>query len=396
MPTVLYAWEMGTGLGHVMQFAQLARGLLKNGHRVVAIVKELKTARAAFASEVCLLPAPPTPPHPTIKRITESFAYLLGDYGFRDDETLGALTCAWRNLFEIVKPDLIIFDHSPTALLAARGLPARRVLIGMGYIVPPDRYPLPHVRPTSEVTEDELARGEDQILCRVNRLLKSWALPTLGRLGQLFSDVQQTYLMTFPELDPYARFRPPDARFWGAVVARGGASPHWPPGSGRKVYAYLRNFPALPELLDFLKGSGLPTLIYGDVDPLTRDRFTSPTLRFAGERLDPVRVAHECDVQIMTSGHGSVATVLLAGKPSLQLPLYQEQGLNARAVCKLGAGLDASIEDGKRVIQKLEQLLGSEQYAQGARRFAQRYAWFDPCRQHEEMLDRIEGLLRQR
>jgi hypothetical protein len=393
MATVLIVWELGAGLGHVMRLAPLANQLVARGHRVFAAMRALHGTTAAFHPAVRLLPAPfrtgrvsATP--------TRSFTDILREVTFGDDATLAAHVAAWRNLFDLVRPDAIAFDHSPTALLAARGLPVRRVVLGTGFTVPPDVCPLPDLQPWLKAPPVDLRGDEDQLLRRANRILKSNHQPALDRLGQLYSGVDQSFLATFPELDPYAAARGPNERFWGAANADGaGAAPVWPSGSGKKVFCYLRAFPALVELIKFLRESDLPILIYGDVDASVKAEFATPKLVFAAQRLDLEAVGRECDLQVMNSGHGTVASVLMAGKPSLQLPLYLEQALNARAVRRMRAGLDAPIKDAAVIVDRLKGLLETDGHADGARRFARRHAQFDHRRKVVQMTDRAVAVL---
>src|SRR5207247_8636282 len=58
MATVLFAWELGGGLGHMMQMAPLARALVRRGHRVYAALREVAGPEGGFAgSGVCCLDA---------------------------------------------------------------------------------------------------------------------------------------------------------------------------------------------------------------------------------------------------------------------------------------------------------------------------------------------------
>src|SRR5205807_5906136 len=107
------------------------------------------------------------------------------------------------------------------------------------------------------------------------------------------------------------------------AVSAGGKAPLWPEGKGKRIYAYLKGFPALPQLLQHLKRVGNPTLIFVDgVDRKTQERFASPSIRFETEPLDLRQVSSECDVAILNGTHNTACTMLLAGKPSLQLPLF--------------------------------------------------------------------------
>ena len=70
---------------------------------------------------ITLLPAPwKCRPTAQVNPVV-TYADLLLNIGFGDVNCLRAHLQAWRNLFGLVQPDLIVCDHSPMALLAAQG-----------------------------------------------------------------------------------------------------------------------------------------------------------------------------------------------------------------------------------------------------------------------------------
>src|SRR5947209_14563841 len=118
MATVLLAWELGSGLGHLTQIALLANALAIQGHRVFAAVRNVGRAPAALDPAVRLLPAPFSSPGVRPIRPAHTFAHVLADIGWNDERSLAAHAEAWRNLYRLTRPEMIVFDHSPTALLA--------------------------------------------------------------------------------------------------------------------------------------------------------------------------------------------------------------------------------------------------------------------------------------
>ncbi len=434
MATILLAWELGGGLGHLMNLRPLAEGLLRRGHRVVAVLRDLSAARQFLVDPaVAILQAPFK--HARIRDIepTCTFAQILHNCGFGDADELLTLAEAWRKLYDYIQPDLIIFDHSPTALLASAGYPARRALIGTGFFSPPDTGApgLPNLRTWLTPNQAELEAHEAQVLANINAALARWSMPPLARVAELYNSrsenrrarspfapgataavvaeqkrtvplssdgfpirsqwLDQNFLMTFRELDPYDRG--PDTEYWGIWSGGMGEPPRWPPGRGRKIFAYLKPFPSLPQLLEALNGLPNPSLVYvPGLAARRREQYRNPTLQFADAPVEMQQVVRECDLAILNGTHATTVAMLLSGKPALHIPIFLEQAINARTAERLGAALCVSPSDPNAVAAALRALLTTDRLAQGAKAFAAGYADFNPETQLARLLDRAEQL----
>jgi len=393
MATILLTWELGGGLGHMMGLRPLAEQLVRRGHHVVAILRDLSITHQVFADlGVEILQAPFK--HERMRHIepTCTFAQVLYTVGFGEAGELATLAQAWRQMFEWLKPDLIVLDHSPTALLAARGLPARRALIGQGFAFPPDVARLPNLRTWLRPDPAPLQACEDRVLSNINNVLRSWGQAPLERVTQLYHPVDANFLLTFPELDVYPR--PQGTRYWGALPPGGiGPPPEWPPGRGPRIFAYLKPFPALPQLLEAISGLPNPSLIFADgLSGQARERLSRPNVKFAAGAVDMPQTAAQCDLAILNGTHATTAAMLLAGKPVLQIPIFLEQALNAIASVKLGAAISALPTKPEQVVGGLQAMLADGKFAAAAQAFAARHAEHDAVGQLEQLIDRAVEL----
>jgi glycosyltransferase involved in cell wall biosynthesis/UDP:flavonoid glycosyltransferase YjiC (YdhE family) len=411
--TVMFCWELGAGLGHLMQMLPLAEDLAKQGYRVFVVLRELERAVEVFGrAGVSYLSAPYVPTRTPRCGRAVGFAQLLANTEFGEDNELFARASAWRNLIRFVRPDLIVFDHAPTALLAARAFPGVvRAVIGSGFCAPPpapvtvasdpNAPPWGLLRPAAAAADPAPARAvEAEVWERVNWVLANWRLPPLEHLAQLYTDVAETFLVTFPELDHFReRTR---AAYWGPVLhapaGTDGEAPRWPEGAGKRVFAYLKATPSTREVLQALKAAGCPTLAYVDgLGGEARKRIESSTLRLADRRVDVARASRECHLAVLNGGHAVTSEMLLAGKPVLAVPLAFEQQLTGEVLRRLGAGESAPPRRGEpwdwSGRPKLDALLTDERYTVAARRFGQRYASFDRHRQRRALNDRVCELL---
>jgi hypothetical protein len=389
MATYLFTWELGYGLGHLVNLRPLVTGLSAQGHRVALVLRDLGKARSIFSGENVSFWQAPFKQHRTRSLgPTLNFAHILYENGFCELEELTTLGDAWRNIFRHVDPDVIVFDHSPTALLAARGFRARRVTLGTGFFLPPDQEPMPCTQPWLNPDPGRLLRDERAVLDIANQALARWQQPPLERLACLYHPSAEHLLVTFPELDHYGAR--PQAHYYGAWSGGFGKPPVWPPGTGKKIYAYLKPFPQLPALLEVIRRSGNPTIVFGsEIAEEVRQKFQAPNLRFELEPLDIEAASRECDAAILNANHGTLISILRAGKPSLQIPIYVEQSLLAMALVKMGAALAAPPDQAGEIQHQYQRLLASGSMP-GAQAFAQRYATFDQHRQIAEIIARLE------
>jgi hypothetical protein len=392
MATILLTWELGGGLGHLMNLRPIAAELLRRGHRVFAALRDLSQAREILGeSGVVFLQAPFK--HQRMQEIHPccTFAHILHNIGFCNADELTTMAGAWRQLFDFVRPDLIVFDHSPTALLAARGFPARKALIGSGFFSPPDVSPLPNLRTWFSVDPARLQADESRVLENINTTLARSSQPPIRRVAELFAALDEDFLLTFAELDCYPHRRA--VEYLGMWSAHMGDPPQWPPGMGRKVFGYLKPFPELHQLLHALSRLPNSTLIYAPgIDPKLRTQFQSEHLRYADGPVEMSRAARECDLAILNGTFASTTAMLLAGKPALHIPIFLEQATTARAVERLGAGICAPPNNPAAIIAGLRCLLALDEYVRSARKFAARYSGFDPDRQILRVIDRVEEL----
>lgn len=371
MARILMTWELGAGYGHLAPLLSLARPLQTAGHTLMFAVRDLAGAEAVLgASGIPYFPAPAnfTPRQGAI----HSYPQILLHTAFHDLDDLHSRARAWRALYALLEPDILVCDHSPTALLAARGLPLRCVATGNGFVLPPDVTPLPELRPWDAADPVQLAGDEAQALDRANSVLRALDAAPLTRLGELFGGASQA-LFTLKELDNYADLRK-DATYWGVPPGPAGAEPHWPVGEGKRVFVYGPPFDGLTRVLTDLAKSGHRGLVYMPrLAPEERSRLQSERLHFADTLLDMAAVSRGCDCAVMTSGHGSTTAMLLAGKPVLLLPQHLEMLLIAESVQKHGAGLSAPALNPDAIRTKLACLLEEESFTREARAIAERY-----------------------
>ena len=332
--TVLLAWELGSGLGHVMPLRRIATRLLRQGIRIIAVLKDVSSARWLDGLDADVMQAPVWPV--TFKSDAErarlssaTLADSLADFGLADEEALRILLTAWSHLFDLIRPDLVIADFAPAAALTARGrLPL--ALVGNGFTLPPaemDHFPLLH-RMSGPVWR------EADLLTVVNNALQRISSPPLDRLPQMFA-ADTRAVATFPLLDPYReeRAEPADGPFLDrAPIARRN-------DAGAILAYFSTGLDARPEVVAALCPLASRLRVFAPGFSIA----SRETLGRAGARVEirPMPLAEalaESRLVIHSGSAGIAAQALAAGVPQLVLSVDIEKELTGGALERAGAG----------------------------------------------------------
>lgn len=377
MARILLAWELGANLGHIAPLRALAQQLRARGHSCVFAARDLNAAEEFIEPELGpVLQAPvrlSNNRNPV--RTQVSYASLLNNSGFDDIVGLSARIRAWRHLLHSVDPQLLICDHAPTALVAARSLGLPRVHIGTGFTVPPLTQPFPVFRPDLQVEAKILAHNESAVLQNLNQALARQQLAPFDRLQDLFEGATG-YVLSYPELDHYEC--PRAEPYHGVPEGAHGAQPAWPPGEGPKILAYLRPFNNFQATLTALARTPARVLLrVGDVSAARLKSFLRPGLVITDRPVNMQQAAQSCDAFVNYASHGVTAEMLLAGKPGLLLPTLVERNLVTVRAQRLGAALTPPAGGDFNLSEALRQLTEDHALRRAAETFAARYAHQD-------------------
>lgn len=396
MAAVFYAWEFGANLGHIGTFLPVARELRARGHAVHWAVGEPHQAARLLPREHFTWLAAPTFPEQRREHPPLNYADILLRFGYANAVDLLGLTVAWRELLRLTQARIVLADHAPTAILAARTLDIPVMLFGSGFFTPPPIAPTPNLRPWNAVPAERLQQTDALALASINAVLAHFDRPALDTVAGLFR-VAETSLLTFPELDHYAQRGP--ARYWGTLPAAVADAPVWPetPGSpGPRVFAYLRTNGVHTEAaMQALRGSGAAVLAYvPDAAPDWLARHAAPNLRFAAAPVDLHATARDADAAVTYASPAATIAFLLAGKPVLMLPAQLEQFLTAQRVVEMGAGLLQHPEQPPSgLAELLARVLHDPVPRDNARAFARKYAQFDQAAVLGHLVRRIEAIV---
>lgn len=325
------------------------------------------------------------------------YSQLMHNNGFSDAQALLARVKAWLHTFSYVRPDVAIFDHSPTALVAARSplhFKGKKIISGSGFLVPPPGRPLPKMRYWEKSDGKELVKAEAGVVERINRVLAAMRAPQLQAMEDLFKADGQ-FLLGFKDLDHYPQRK--EGNYLGIFPTDNyGVAPKWPAGKGPKLFAYLHKFKTMPALFQAIGKVNGRALIYApDLPDEAVKKYGSQRITFSRQPLDLHKAGAECDAAITNGTYATTCAMLMAGKPVLMIPQNLERIMTARRVIAAGGGIGVQPNRPKLFEERLKALLTNPRFREGARGLAARTQGMSQAKQTERMLAEVERLAAQ-
>jgi len=394
MAKVCFTWELGQGYGHLVRYRALINALVDAGHAVSFIVKDESRAKRVFSDlPIGIFAIEPgyTPPGERLVRLN-SYAEILHDFGFHSPERLRRQVDAWLRYFSRLRPDVVIADHSPSALVATRIARIPTVFSGNGFTVPPRTTPMRPLRYWNVGEREQLPEHEALVLRSCNAVFEDHGCTPCRALADVL-ETELEWLLSFAELDHYGGRE--HGHYLGTYPDRTfGAVPNWKSCVGPKIFAYLSVRTLNDSLVRALRAVAgnlcihAPQMGAGEFEKLPRDRLVVEP--------DPVNidaVAGSADLVITNGSLNTVAAFLRAGIPQLVLPNNLERHMVSRQLELTGAGLLALWREPDRLTEKLRALLDERAFARNAENFARRYETARAAQQLNRMLEDLSPYL---
>lgn len=394
MAKILFAWELGGGMGHLDPMFRIGAVLQERGHEVLYAVRDMARVEARAPAGSAVVQAPFAHSSERRREPALNYADILLRCGYEDEAGLCGLVRAWQQLFGLFGADLVLADHAPTALLAARLAEIPACTAAMGFAAPLQSDPLPSIQPWRQIPSRQLAQCDAKALATINGVCGRLGGRPLEKVADLF-DLAQNFLCTFPELDHYGQRT--DGLYCGPLYgALGERYAAWQERPGPRIFAYLSAGHAqFKPLMEQLRGSDFSVLVYArdQQTPLSEATVEGNVLMAprpaAMDWLTPL-----ADLVICHGGHGTCSAVLLGGVPVLMLPQHLEQTFLGTRLAQQGLGAvlgSAKVPGG--YAQLLRRMLAATEGKQRVRAFKERYADYEVAQCCLKVAEGIEAIV---
>jgi len=330
MARICAAFEFGAGNGHTGISQPICEELCKRGHELVVVgPKHLNLAGCVQVSHAQKVVFDLSLSHAPVTRGLLNYSAILAQGGYLNREALKQQVSIWVQVLKSHQIDAVFASFAPTAMIAAAICNIPYNAIGLGYECPPLEKPMPSMDPHASGPKGILEAVDKRLLTVINDVATEFGGQPFEAVKDIFGPYAPLLTMT-PELDQYPNRQ--NGQYIGPVYSpiQSGRKPVWPGGKGAKVFAYLPgDHPLLPGLVSSLGHLKYPALIVLRGEPA--QVFSVKTnVKISYDLFDISAVLEEADVMVCHGGN-LMTNSILHGKPTLMLPLFQEQHMAAFA-----------------------------------------------------------------
>lgn len=344
MASVILCSELGRGSRHLAKLADYAVELEAQNYSVRLVTHDLAAAyeySEFYDSAFFQAPVFTPPPEDDRKKKPPLLNYssVLRASGYENVATLAPLLRGWLHILATLKADIVVAEHAPTAVLAAKLLQIPCIMTGNGFSVPPLLTPLKSIVPWRTTEQSELVLEDRMLVKTINDTTTELGFSEvmIENAKDMFSHAAQ-WIVSVPEMDHYGGRRQPYIVKWTDSTSR--AEPKWPKGTGDRIFVYLdASSPYLKPLLSQLNMHNSPTLaIVPGVSNGLIELYHGTHIRLQRDMVDMRQAVDNCKVFINDGDHDITYDLLSLGAPSIFLPTEPANRLLAHRVVANGLG----------------------------------------------------------
>jgi|WetSurMetagenome_2_1015567.scaffolds.fasta_scaffold18452_2 hypothetical protein len=397
MSRILFAWELGANLGHLLRDVPVAEQLREAGHDVVFAVRDTRVAADILVPrQFDFVQSPIFIGSVRLAEPPANYAELLEAEGWCNRAALRGHLHAWLSAISMGKFDTVIADHAPGALVAARIAGCLGVAFGNGFEIPPDIEPMPTIRSWQKYSDDRLMASQRRVLTDINAVVVELGGKDFARLGEIFP--VNPIFGTFAELDHYGQRK--DACYVGSIHGlRHAAEVSWPSGDGHRLVVYLRpRHQSIAAAITALAELHVRAIcVIPGVDMQFKTKYQSDAITIVEHPVALDSLFENADALIGYGSIGVMTEALLKGVPLLMIPNTVERYLVAKRAEALGVGIIIDgVPNKDRIHTAIASLLVETRFKDSARKFAERYAQFTTESASYDAAQRINKLVSQR
>jgi UDP:flavonoid glycosyltransferase YjiC (YdhE family) len=339
MKRAFIAWEIGGGRGHVVHLAAVAASLKRRGYCNVASLVHLDYAGELAPHCEQVEQGPQLPYRAPLDNDLPGSYYgdWLGLHHFDDPAIIRRAIERWRAQIVAERPDIVIAEQAPCAILAARSLGLPVVQVGVPATAPPagmSEFP-PFLTDRDTPIYDETA------LCSaVNTAILEFALPALPALPAIYTCDDQV-VASITLFDRYAEWRtrprvPPVVGGWHE------------PGERRReeLFVYLSTFDRFnPVILTAIASVRVPTrVVIADNLPMAVAVVRRRGAVVESEPRAPAEIARTARVLVHAGNHGMCCLGVRAGLPQVTISSQIEHRFHGRMLAAAGSGIPVELQ----------------------------------------------------
>lgn len=397
MRKILFCWELGEDYGHLGKILSLSQEFADQSIAFYIASNDLSAAsKIDWPANVKFIQAPIWLRSNKLALKASSFAEILLYKGYDSYRHLKILTDAWSTIFDLISPDVILFDYSPSALLAASSLNTPKIIVSNPYLTPTPGTATISLIPSAHFDETKATEIHQWVIKVINSVRHDYGTAPITAIGDLFI-ADATFLSGFSDTDYFNAYRS-NAVYCGSALAAsiGTQVPIWKPGLSQKFLAYLKHRDQRSgAILKILASMQARTLcFYSECKLEDIEQFADTSVEVSNTPLDFTKAYKEAAVIICHAGQGVVNEALYRGIPLILVPTQAEQYFIAEKIKAMGNGIIINITDTPQEIErKLVHFFSSSAFYEKAKFLAETKFNINPHLAHQKICNLIRTFL---